>query len=238
MAIGKEATLLEEKIGYSFSDLSYLECALTHSSFTNEKRIKGINLPSNERLEFLGDAVLQIVISEYLYGNFKKFREGALTKMRQKLVCEKTLSMIAEQICLGDYLNIGNGEETTDCRRRPKVLADALEALIGAIYLDSTSGGSDSYKKTVLSLFSEETINGSLNQKTDYKTMLQQLAEQDGAAILEYKVVAEEGPDHNKVFSVVAYINNNEVGRGEAPTKKEAEMRAAKMALELFGVQV
>ncbi len=238
MAIGKEAVLLAQKIGYSFSDLTYLECALTHSSFTNERRTKGINLPSNERLEFLGDAVLQMVISEYLYEGFKKYREGALTKMRQKLVCEKTLSQIALDLGLGDFLNLGNGEESTDCRSRPKILADALEALIGAVYLDSVSKGSDEYKKIVLSLFSEETISGSAYQKTDYKTMLQQLSEQEGSSILEYKVLSEEGPEHNKIFNVAAYINNNEVGRGEAPTKKEAEMSAAKMALKLFGVQV
>ncbi len=236
MAIGKEVTLLEKKIGYSFADLSYLECALTHSSYTNEKRNKGINLQSNERLEFLGDAVLQIVISEYLYAEYKKFREGALTKMRQRLVCEKTLFTIAEKLELGEYLNLGNGEEFTDCRKRPKVLADALEALIGAVYLDSSSRVGNEYKTVVLSLFSEEFINGSAYQKNDYKTMLQQLAEQDGSAILEYKVVMEDGPDHNKTFSVAAFINNNEVGRGNAATKKEAEMKAAKMALELFGV--
>ncbi len=238
MAIGKDVTILEKEIGYKFSDITRLECALTHSSFTNEKRIKGINLPSNERLEFLGDAVLQIVISEYLYGNFKKFREGALTKIRQKLVCEKTLSSIASELDLGDYLNLGNGEEATDCRRRPKILADALEALIGALYLDSISRGSDEYKRVVMSFFSEDVINGSISRKTDYKTMLQQFTEQEGTSVLEYKVISEEGPEHDKKFGVVAYINNNEVGRGEAQTKKEAEMQAAKMALELFGVQV
>ncbi len=238
MAIGKDVTLLEKKISYEFSDLTYLECALTHSSFTNEKRTKGINLQSNERLEFLGDAVLQIVISEYLYKEYKKFREGALTKIRQKLVCERTLSKIAQEISLGVYLNLGNGEETSDCRKRPKILADALEALIGAIYLDSVSRKSDEYKKVIMSFFTEEIINSSVFQKTDYKTMLQQLAEQDGAAILEYKVESEAGPDHKKIFEVAAYINNNEVGRGMAATKKEAEMNAAKMALKLFGVQI
>lgn len=238
MAIGKESTLLEKKLGYKFSDLALLDLALTHSSFTNEKRIKGINAPSNERLEFLGDAVLQIVISEYLYDSFRKFREGALTRMRQRLVCEKTLSRIAEGLELGDYLNVGNGEESTDCRRRPKVLADALEALIAAVYLDSNTSGSDEYKKVILSLFSDEVISESSKQKSDYKTVLQQLIEQDGAATLEYRVLSEDGPDHKKIFKVACYVNNNEVGKGEAATKKEAEMLAAKMALLLFGVPV
>ena len=238
MAIGKDIAGLQDKIGYTFSDLSYLDQAMTHSSYTNEQRVKGISAPSNERLEFLGDAVLQIAISEYLYENYKKFREGALTKMRQRLVCERTLAEIAEGLSLGDYINLGNGEEQSGCRKRPKILADALEALIGAVYLDSKESGKDELGKVVLGLFSEEIISAFAMQKTDYKTMLQQLAEQDGAAFLEYKIISENGPEHDKTFEVAAFVNNNEVGRGIAPTKKEAEMQAAKMALELFGVSI
>ncbi len=156
MALGKEALELEEKIGYSFGDVSYLEAALTHSSYTNEMRKRGIKATSNERLEFLGDAVLEIVISEYLYSNFAKYREGALTKMRQRLVCEKALARVAEQISLGEYLNVGSGEESANVRRRPKVLADALEALFAAVYLDSLAKGSDSYKSVILSLLADE----------------------------------------------------------------------------------
>ena len=238
MAIGKDIAGLQDKIGYTFSDLSYLDQAMTHSSYTNEQRVKGISAPSNERLEFLGDAVLQIAISEYLYENYKKFREGALTKMRQRLVCERTLAEIAEGLSLGDYINLGNGEEQSGCRKRPKILADALEALIGAVYLDSKESGKDELGKVVLGLFSEEIISAFAMQKTDYKTMLQQLAEQDGAAFLEYKIISENGPEQDKTFEVAAFVNNNEVGRGIAPTKKEAEMQAAKMALELFGVSI
>ena len=153
MAIGKNIFELSDKIGYRFNDIKLLECALTHSSYTNEQRTRGINLPSNERLEFLGDAVLEIVISEYLYSNFKKYREGALTKMRQQLVCEKTLSKIAAEIDLGDYINLGNGEEQTGCRRRPKILADALEALIASVYLDSINIGTDTYREIIINLF-------------------------------------------------------------------------------------
>lgn len=235
MAIGKEITALQDILGYTFADITYLENALTHSSYTNEQRARGITAVSNERLEFLGDAVLQIVISEHLYTSFKKYREGALTKMRQHLVCEQTLAKIAESIDLGAYVNLGKGEEQTDCRHRPKILADAFEALIGAIYLDSSIRGDEKYKQIILLLFEQE-LNGSASTSADYKTQLQQLAEQDGTSILEYRIISEEGPDHKKLFTVAALINNNEVGRGVANKIKQAEMQAAKMALKLFGV--
>ncbi len=235
MAIGKEITEIQGKIGYVFSDIGYLENALTHSSYSNEQRNKGINLPSNERLEFLGDAILQLVVSEYLYLNYRKYGEGALTKMRQSLVCEGNLAKIAERISLGDYINLGRGEETTDCRKRPKVLADALEALIAAVYIDC--GGKDEYKKIVLELLKNEIKSVLDTKKGDYKTMLQQLVEADGAAVLEYVVLEETGPEHDRTFTVAAYVNNNEVGRGTAKSKKNAEMKAAHVALGLFGVQ-
>ena len=237
MALGRDALELESMLGYKFSDISYLDAALTHSSYTNELRSRGMKADSNERLEFLGDAVLQLVISEHLYSSFAKYREGALTKMRQQLVCEKTLARIARKIGLGQYINLGNGEEASECRSRPKILADGLEALIAAIYLDCSHSGDESYKAVVLSLFDEE-IKKSSTERTDFKTRLQQLAEQDGTAMLEYRIVLEEGPEHNKRFTVAAYINNNEVGRGSVKTKNIAEMHAAKMALELFGVLV
>ncbi len=236
MAIGKEITELEKRIAYKFKDLSHLENALTHSSYANEQKTRGINFPSNERLEFLGDAVLQIVISEHLYNSFSKYGEGALTKMRQSLVCEETLARVAEEISLGDYINLGRGEETTDCRRRPKVLADALEALIAAVYIDC--GAKDDYKELVLKLMKNGMSSVLETKKGDYKTMLQQLVEADGTALLEYIVLAEEGPLHDRTFTVAAYINNNEVGRGSAKSKKNAEMLAARSALSLFGVEV
>ena len=235
MALGKDPLELADKIGYTFRDISFLDAALTHSSYTNELRSRGMKADSNERLEFLGDAVLQLVISERLYSSYSNYREGALTQMRQQLVCEKTLARIAKKIRLGDYINLGNGEEASDCRTRPKILADAIEALIAAVYLDSCLKGDEEYKAVVLSLFDDE-IKGSSRDRTDFKTRLQQLAEQDGASLLEYRVVLEEGPEHNKSFTVAAFINNNEVGRGSGKTKKLAEMNAAKMALKLFGV--
>ena len=237
MAIGKDALELQKNISYTFRNISYLETALTHSSYTNEQRARGIKANSNERLEFLGDAVLEMVISELLYSNYTKFREGALTKMRQRLVCEKMLAKIATKLNLGEYLNLGNGEENTDCRSRPKILADALEALFGAVYLDSKESVSEEYKNFIISLFEEE-IEESANWRSDYKTMLQQLTEQDGTAQLEYRIVSEIGPEHDKTFEVIALVNNNEVGRGSAATKKAAEMQAARSALALFGISV
>lgn len=235
MAIGKELTFLEKKIGYSFFDIKNLQTAMTHSSYAYEQKSKGLNYPSNERFEFLGDAVLEMVISEYLFENYKDRSEGVLTKMRQFLVCEKTLAKIAAEIDLGDYINLGRGEELTDCRRRPKVLADALEALFAALYLDSRNSEFD-YRRVILSLVSGEIEKAFVMQRGDFKTLLQQLVEKDGASLLEYVVIAEDGPEHDKIFTVAAKVNNNVVGTGKSKSKKDAEMEAARLALELFGV--
>ncbi len=235
VAVGKELYSLEEKIGYKFSDIKNLETALTHSSYSNEMRAHGMSYASNERLEFLGDAVLQIVISKYLFDNFKGRPEGVLTKMRQNLVCEKTLYEIASDIELGLYINLGRGEELTDCRKRPKVLADALEALFAAVYIDSKANET-MYGGMIIRLFDDRLESASIHTIGDYKTALQQLVEKDGAATLEYVVTEESGPEHDKTFTVVAKVNNNVVGVGVSKSKKDAEMRAAKVALELFGV--
>lgn len=238
MAIGKELYRLEEELGYSFSDVSLLEKALTHSSYTNEQRTRGINVESNERLEFLGDAVLEIVVSEYLFENYRTYREGALTKLRQKLVCEKTLSKIAAEMDLGQYINIGNGEEAGGGRSRPKILADCLEAVFAAMFLDSRQEKSDRYVKSIIALIKSDIEATVRSQSTDFKTMLQQLIEKEGSSVLEYVVTNESGPEHNKIFTVVASVNNNVVGRGTAKSKKDAEMLAARAALELFGIIV
>ena len=158
MAIGKELLELQKSLDYNFSDLSLLEKALTHSSYTNEQRTRGITVESNERLEFLGDAVLEIVISEYLFHNFKSYREGALTKLRQKLVCEKFLSKIAAEIDLGSYINIGNGEESNGGRNRPKILADCLEAVFAAIYIDSINKNSNDYINVIVNLIKNDIM--------------------------------------------------------------------------------
>lgn len=234
MSIGKDIIELQNALDYRFNDMSILGRALTHSSYTNEQRTRGIKAESNERLEFLGDAILQSIISEHLFENFKKHREGALTKMRQRLVCEETLARVASRIKLGEYLNIGHGEEVAGGRDKAKILADALEAVFAAIYLDCSDKSICS--DIIINLFKSEFKLVDNAQNTDYKTMLQQLVEKDGASELEYKTVSEEGPEHRKKFTVVAYVNNNEVGRGVAAKVQSAQMQAAKVALELFGV--
>lgn len=234
MAIGKGIDILSDVLGYSFVDTTLLENALTHSSYSNEYKSRGLNLPSNERLEFLGDAVLEIVISEYLYESNKSFAEGKLSKMRQSLVCEKTLARIALTLSLGDHIHLGKGEEA-DCRTRPKVLADTLEAVIGAMYLDCKANGSEKYKEVILNLFKEEISSCASLGGQDYKSLLQQLVEKDNS-VLEYRVTDESGPHHKRVFTVTAFIDNNEVGSGKAHSKKDAEMLAANCALRLFGI--
>jgi len=237
MAIGKEFFELEDRIGYKFKDIKFLETALTHASYANEQKSRGLSFSSNERLEFLGDSVLELVVSEYLFASFKNRTEGQMTKMRQSLVCEKTLYKIAAEINLGDYLNVGRGEEITDLRKRPKVLADALEALIAAVYLDS-GRDYESYSGVIIELFKNELLQSADMQRGDYKTLLQELVEKDGAAVLEYVVLDESGPEHDKVFTVGARVNNNLVGTGVSKSKKDAEMKAAEQALRLFGVNV
>ena len=235
MGIGKEIFELCDKIKYTFADITLLERALTHSSYTNEMKAKGIRALSNESLEFLGDAVLQIVISEELYDKYSTLGEGTLTRMRQHLVCESSLARIARSINLGDYLNVGTGEETSRLRERDKVLADAAEALIAAIYKDAELSSNGNYKRVILDLFSNELLEIENNSSSDYKTMLQQFVEKNPDSVLRYEY-EETGPEHNKRFAATAYINNNRVGTGTGKTKRAAEMQAAKSALRLFGI--
>ena len=236
MAIGRSCDELMIAIGYTFYDSDILQNALTHSSYSNEYKNKGHNLPSNERLEFLGDAVLEIVISEYLYDNFKSYGEGKLTRMRQNLVCEKTLARMAEKLSLGEYVHLGNGEES-ECRTRPKVLADTFEAVMAAVYLDCKAKGSDEYKSVITKIFMDEFSESANYGGADFKTALQQFIEKDGSAILEYVVISENGPEHKKEFTIAARVNNNVVGTGTAFSKKDAEQMAARAALELFGLK-
>jgi len=235
LGIGKELFTLCDIIGYSFNDISNLEKALTHSSYSNELKNRGFRIESNETLEFLGDAVLQIVISEELFDRFKGKSEDVLTEVRKTLVCESTLARIAESISLGDYLNVGTGEETSGVRQRPRILGDALEALVAAIYIDDRGFGGENYKRVVLSLFKDEIELAIKQGHVDYKTMLQQFVEKNGDSVLKYEY-GESGPEHNKVFYVTAFINNNKVGEGRGTTKRSAEMQAAMEALKLFGI--
>ncbi len=237
MAIGREVLELCDSLGYTFSDISYLECAVTHSSYVNEQRSRGIRLVSNERMEFLGDAVLELLVSEHIYKNYKKYAEGKLSVLRRHIVCERSLARLASDLNLGEYLHLGNGEEV-DCRQQPRVLADAMEAVIGAIYLDSLSVGSDRYREVILRLLEPLFEDNARRVAPDYKTALQQLIEQDGSATLEYRTVHTDGPEHAKRFTVEVRVNNNLVGMGEGKTIKAAQMSAAFSALKLFGVDV
>ena len=235
MGIGKDLLELMKTIEYTFSDASHLEIALTHTSYSNEMKKKGFRAQSNEAYEFMGDAVLELIISEELFNGTPK-NEGIMTKQRQSLVCEGTLARIAKSISLGDYLNIGTSEENTDLRNRDKILADSLEALICAIYFDSRdSYGLSVCREVVKRLYKDEIKRVSNSASSDYKSMLQQFVEQNSGSVLVYEY-EDSGPEHEKKFTAVAFINNNPVGRGEGKTKRTAETAAAKSALKLFGI--
>ena len=226
---------LQQAIGYQFGDLSLLDVALTHSSFANESRAKRQECQSNERLEFLGDAVLQIYISEYLFKAYPRCAEGELTKMRQYLVCESTLARVANTFSLGSYLHLGRGEEQNGGRNRASILADAFESLLGAVYLDSRQKNQPFAREVLYHLMGEE-IKRAATAHIDYKTQLQQFVQQDGGEVLSYETVEESGPAHDRFFRVEAKINSNTVGTGEGKTKREAEQNAARQALILFGL--
>lgn len=232
----KEISLLEKSIGYTFKDKGLIKVALTHSSYSNELRAKKINISCNERLEFLGDSVLSIIVSEHLFIENKYLPEGELTKLRAELVCEKALSKYAFEIGLGEYMYLGNGEEKNDGRNRRSIVADAFEALLAAIYLDSDNDKA-TVAKFLLPFIKAEINEISVQGRniTDYKTSLQQFVQQTEGDFLEYIVVGEIGPDHMKTFEVEARLNSNVIGKGQGRSKREAEQNAAKQALELFG---
>lgn len=234
MANGRNPEELSRYTGYAFKDPSLLITALTHSSYTNECR-RATPVACNERLEFLGDAVLQIVISDHLFSHFTASAEGNLTKFRQHLVCEDTLARLARKIHLGEFLILGKGEEQNGGRDHASLLADAFEALLAAVYLDD--GHSTEFVKVfLLGLAREELASCERHRGGDYKTRLQQLVQQDGHEQLCYVVVSETGPDHDKTFEVSAMLNSNPIGRGKGRSKREAEQIAAREALILFGV--
>ena len=215
---------IEKIIGYQFNNNTLLFTALTHSSFANEN--KG-EVPFNERLEFLGDSVLQLISGEKMYRENPKMPEGDMSKHRAALVCEDALASYAKEIRLGDYLNLGRGEEQSGGRERPSILADAFEALIGAIYLD---GGLAPAKKFVLKFLDKAHLN-----LKDYKTLLQEIIQQTPGEKVVYVLAGESGPDHNKSFEVEVHLNSNVIGRGKGRSKKRAEQAAAKEALALMG---
>jgi len=228
-------TELENKIGHIFKNKNILKEALTHSSYSNEMKSKGERVFFNERLEFLGDSVLSVVVSSYIFEKYRNKQEGDLTKIRAAVVCEKALAKFASNIDLGSYMYLGHGEILNNGRNRPSIIADAFEALIAAIYLDT--GESFGVVEHFLLPFIEAEIKH-ISEKgvfVDYKTTLQQIVQQVNGEILEYVLVAEEGPDHNKKFKVEARLNSNVIGHGCAKSKREAEQHAAHEALILFG---
>ena len=226
---------LEKKIGYEYKDDSLLVCALTHSSYSNELRAKGKKIECNERLEFLGDSVLSTAVSEYLYSEYSDNQEGDLTKIRASVVCERALAKYASRISLGDYMFLGHGEAMNNGRHRASITADAFEALLASMYLDS--GYDMSVIRRFVLPFVKEEIDFISRNSTfiDYKTMLQQIVQQSEGERLDYVLVGEEGPDHSKTFHVEARLNGDVIGRGAAHSKREAEQAAAKEALVLFG---
>ena len=215
---------LEEKLGYTFQNRALLENALTHSSCANESRGK---LSSNERLEFLGDSILGMVVADHLYRNHPDLPEGELTRTRAALVCEDSLVEVAKELGLGDYLRLGKGEEAGGGRQRPSIRADAVEAVLAAVYLD---GGIGSARKIIQKYILSREVAG-LTKPRDYKTALQELVQRENGQVLRYRLTGEEGPDHNKRFFVAVDLNGNCVGSGTGRSKKEAEQMAAKAAI-------
>ena len=222
-------TTLEEKLGYTFQNTALLENALTHSSCANESRGK---LQSNERLEFLGDSILGMVVADHLYRNHPDLPEGELTRTRAALVCEESLVEVAAELNLGEYLRLGKGEESGGGRKRPSIQADAVEAVLAAVYLD---GGIGSARKIIQRYILCREIEG-LNGSRDYKTALQELVQRESGQVLKYRLTGEEGPDHDKRFFVEVDLNGTPVGSGKGHSKKEAEQMAAKAAIAKLGV--
>ena len=218
---------LEERLGYHFENRALLENALTHSSYANEHKAAG--LESNERLEFLGDSVLGMVTADYLFRAHPDLPEGDLTRTRAALVCEGSLVEVARELELGRYLKLGKGEDAGGGRERPSILADAVEAVLAAVYLD---GGIGSARKIIRKfiLDSEEQKSAS----RDYKTALQELVQRESGQVLTYRLTGSEGPDHAKVFWVEVELNGTAVGQGKGRSKKEAEQMAAKAAIEVL----
>ena len=217
---------LETAIGYRFKNITILQNALTHSSYANEYWHD--NLKSNERLEFLGDSILGMAVAQHLFANFPNRLEGELTRMRADMVCEKSLARIAHQVDLGKYLLLGHGEEQSGGRNRPSILADAVEAVLAACFLDGGMEAAEHFiRKFVLCNVPAEEM-----KNVDYKTALQELVQQKKNQQISYQLVGESGPDHDKTFVVEVSLNEVAVGRGEGSSKKRAEQAAARMAIE------
>ena len=217
---------LEESLKYSFGNRDLLRTALSHSSYANEN--KSSRIPSNERLEFLGDSVLGLVVARHLYSNFPNMPEGHMTKLRAELVCEANLHRLAVNLNLGHHIMLGRGEAGSGGRERGSILADAVEAIIAAIFLDGGMEPAGAFIERSL-LSGEELV---APRSSDHKTSLQELVQRTPGQTLTYQMVSESGPDHNKTFSVRVLLNDKVVGEGGGRTKKDAEQCAARRALE------
>ncbi len=222
---------LEKKVDYSFKDKSLLNMALTHTSY-----VKGDGRASehNERLEFLGDAVLELCVSEYLYNRFSEYNEGDMTRLRAQTVCEGALFDVAKRLGLGSALLLGRGEDHSGGREKPSILSDAVEALIGALYID---GGMDTARRFIMSFIGEavqSAVSGGPHK--DYKTMLQEYVQKRHMGQIAYVLTGSSGPDHNKVFAMDVSVAGTVVGSGEGKTKQEAGQQAAKAALIEMGI--
>ena len=219
---------LEERLGYRFRDVNLLCAAMVHSSFANEHR--GSGLESNERLEFLGDAVLGLVTGEYLFRTHPDAPEGDLTRMRAALVCEESLYEVAETLGLGKYLKLGRGEEQGGGRQRPSILADATESVFAAVYLD---GGMEAARALIHRVLLERGREQAVeSRRRDYKTALQEVVQRRANQVLRYEMVGAVGPDHEKIFTCAVTLNGDVIGQGSGRSKKEAEQAAARSALD------
>ena len=218
---------LEKKLNYTFRDPGLLSEALSHSSYANEHRSAGLR--SNERLEFLGDSVLGFVTAEFLFLQHPDLPEGDLTRIRAALVCEQSLYEVARKLDLGRYLKLGRGEEAGGGRERTSILADATEAVFAAVYLDGGIGAASTLiHRVLLDAEKEEVVE---ERRRDYKTALQELVQRQADQVLTYRMIGEEGPDHDKTFLAEVLLNGIQVGTGSGHSKKEAEQSAAKAAL-------
>ena len=220
---------IEAKLGYKFQNRALLINALTHSSYANENR--GRSCESNERLEFLGDSVLGMVVADALYKRFPELPEGRMTRLRAQLVCEESLHRVAAQLGLGEYIRLGRGEEHTGGRSRTSILADAVEAVIAAMYLD---GGMD-VARGFINRFILSELEAGLPGLGDSKTELQELVQKKPGSVLSYELLGESGPDHDKTFTSQVLLNGRAIGSGSGRTKKEAEQAAARAALLELG---
>ena len=218
---------LERKLKYTFRNRALLEEALNHSSYANEHR--GAGICSNERLEFLGDSILGFVTAEHLFKTYPDLPEGDLTRMRAALVCEQSLYEVARHLELGQYLKLGRGEEAGGGRSRQSILADAVEAVFAAIYLDSDIA---SISRIIHAILLDKATAHVVEERRDYKTALQELVQREEGSTLTYRLVEESGPDHNKQFVFEVLVNGTASGRGSGHSKKEAEQAAARDALE------